>query len=60
MRETVLMKGPVETRVIVTTATGTEVRDGEDEILETYPDDRHETVLARLLAQGWEVEEDGP
>ena len=60
MRETVLMKGEMDTLVIVTTATGTEVLDGEDEVLESYPDDRHEAVLARLLAAGWEIEEDGP
>ncbi|WP_372622952.1 hypothetical protein [Falsiroseomonas sp.] len=60
MRETVLMKGELDTLVIVTTATGTEVLDGEDEVIESYPEDRHEQVLAKYLAQGWEVEEDGP
>ncbi len=60
MRETVLMKGETATVVIVTTASGTEVLDGEDEVLERYGEDRHEAVLARFLAQGWEVEEDGP
>jgi hypothetical protein len=60
MRETVLMKGELDTLVIVTTAAGTEVLDGEDELLESYPDDRHEAVLARFLAQGWAIEEDGP
>ncbi|NKC29366.1 hypothetical protein [Falsiroseomonas selenitidurans] len=60
MRETVLMKGEMATRVIVTTASGTEVLDEEDEVLESYKDDQHEAVLARFLAQGWEVEEDGP
>jgi len=60
LRETVLMKGEMATRVIVTTETGTEVLDEEDEVLESYPDDQHEPTLARFLAQGWEVEEDGP
>lgn len=60
MRETVLMKGELETRVIVTTSGGTEVLDGEEEVLEAYPEDRHAQVLARLLAEGWEIEEDGP
>ncbi|MBU8544920.1 hypothetical protein ACVFYP_20985 [Roseomonas sp. F4] len=60
MRETVLMKGEMATRVIVTTEAGTEVLDEEDEVLESYPDDQHATVLARFLGQGWEVEEDGP
>jgi hypothetical protein len=60
MRETVLMKGEVETLVIVTTEAGTELLDGEEELLESYPDDRHEAVLARYLALGWEIEEDGP
>ncbi|MGG5809952.1 hypothetical protein [Falsiroseomonas sp. CW058] len=60
MRETVLMKGETDTLVIVTTAAGTEVLDGEEEVVETHPSDRHEAVLARYLAQGWEVEEDGP
>jgi len=60
MRETVLMKGEIDTIVIVTTATGTEVLDGEDEVIESHPDDHHEAILARYLAQGWEIEEDGP
>jgi hypothetical protein len=60
MRETVLMKGELDTLVIVTTATGTEVLDGEEEVVESHPEDRHEQVLARYLAQGWEVEEDRP
>jgi len=60
MRETVLMKGEMETIVIVTTSAGTEVLDGEDDTLESYPDDRHAEVLARFLGQGWEIEEDGP
>jgi hypothetical protein len=60
MRETVLGKGETETVVIVTTASGTEVLDGEDEVLESYPEDRHAAVLARFLEQGWEIEEDGP
>jgi hypothetical protein len=60
MRETVLMKGEMDTLVIVTTATGTEVLDGEEEVIEAHPDDRHEEVLARYLKQGWEIEEDGP
>jgi hypothetical protein len=60
LRETVLMKGEMATRVIVTTATGTEVLDEEDEVLESHKDDQHETILARFLALGWEVEEDGP
>lgn len=60
MRETVLMKGETATLVIVTTATGTEVLDGEEEVIETFAEDRHEEVLARYLGLGWEVEEDGP
>jgi len=60
MRETVLMKGEMATVVIVTTASGTEVLDGEEEVLESHDEDCHEAVLARFLAQGWEVEEDGP
>jgi hypothetical protein len=60
MRETVLMKGEIDTLVIVTTATGTEVLDGEEEVVETYPEDRHEEVLAKYLRKGWEIEEDGP
>jgi hypothetical protein len=60
MRETVLMRGELDTLVIITTATGTEVLDGEEEVVESHPEDRHEKVLARYLAQGWEIEEDGP
>ena len=60
MRETVLMKGEVATIVIVTTATGTEVLDEEEEVLESHKDDQHAAILARYLALGWEVEEDGP
>lgn len=60
MRETVLMKGAWATRVIVTTAAGTELLDEEEEVLESWPEDRHQAVLARLLAEGWEIEEDGP
>lgn len=60
MRETVLMKGEMDTLVIVTTAAGTEVLDGEEEVVETYPDDRHEAILAKYLKKGWEIEEDGP
>ena len=60
MRETVLMKGELDTLVIVTTAAGTTVLDGEEELVETYPDDRHEQLLSKYLAQGWEIEEDGP
>jgi len=60
MRETVLMKGELATIVIVTASGRTEVLDGEDEVLESYEDDRHEAVLARYLTMGWEVEEDGP
>jgi hypothetical protein len=60
MRETVLMKGEMDTLVIVTTLTGTEVLDGEDEVIESYPDDRHAEVLTKYLGQGWEIEEDGP
>jgi hypothetical protein len=60
MRETVLMRGETETLVIVTTEHGTDVLDAEDEILESYPDDRHAERLARFLADGWEIEEDGP
>lgn len=60
MRETVLMKGDLATLVIVTTATGTEVLDGEEEVVESFAEDRHEEVLARYLRLGWEVEEDGP
>ncbi|WP_216837971.1 hypothetical protein [Falsiroseomonas tokyonensis] len=60
MRETVLMKGEMATRVIVTTDSGTDVLDEEDEVLESHPEDQHEAILARFLAQGWEIEEDGP
>jgi hypothetical protein len=60
MRETVLMKGAVATIVIVTTESGTDVLDGEDEVLESHKDDQHAAILARYLAEGWEVEEDGP
>jgi hypothetical protein len=60
MRETVLMKGAMATLVIVTTAAGTEVLDGEEEVVESYAEDRHEAVLAHYLAAGWEIEEDGP
>jgi hypothetical protein len=60
MRETVLAKGELDTIVIVTTNTGTTVLDGEDEVLEAHPDDQHAAILARYLALGWEVEEDGP
>ena len=60
MRETVLAKGETETVVIVTTETGTEVLDGEDELLESHAEDRHAAILARYLAEGWEIEEDGP
>ena len=60
MRETVLIRGEVGTRVIVTTATSTEVLDEDEEIIESHPEDRHETVLARYLAEGWKIEEDGP
>ena len=60
MRETVLMKGEVAPIVIVTTAAGTEVLDGEEEVLESHPDDQHAAILARYLALWWEVEEDGP
>jgi hypothetical protein len=60
MRETVLMKGETDTLVIVTTAAGTELLDGEDEVIESFRDDRHEALLARFLAEGWEIEEDGP
>jgi hypothetical protein len=60
MRETVLAKGATKTRVIVTTTSGTELLDEEDEVLDSWPEDRHAQVLADLLAQGWEIEEDGP
>ncbi len=60
MRETVLMKGEMDTLVIVTTSTGTEVMDGEEELIESYPDDRHEEMLEKYLKKGWEIEEDGP
>jgi hypothetical protein len=60
MRETVLMKGEMDTLVIVTTAAGTEVLDGEEEVIESYREDRHAEVLAKYLAKGWEIEEDGP
>jgi hypothetical protein len=60
MRETVLMKGESATLVIVTTRSGTEVLDEEEEVVETHPEDRHEAILAKYLAQGWEIEEDGP
>jgi hypothetical protein len=54
------MKGEIDTLVIVTTAAGTEVLDGEEEVIATYPEDRHEEVLAAYLKKGWEIEEDGP
>lgn len=60
MRETVLIRGEDETLVIVTTASGTEILDAEEEVVESFPDDRHEELLARYLAEGWEIEEDGP
>ncbi len=60
MRETVLMKGELATIVVVTAQGRTEVLDGEDEVLESHEDDQHEAILARYLALGWEVEEDGP
>jgi hypothetical protein len=60
MRETVLMKGETATIVIVTANGQTEVLDGEDEVIESHKDDRHEAILVRYLAQGWEIEEDGP
>jgi hypothetical protein len=60
MRETILMRGELDTLVIVTTAAGTEVLDGEEEVIESHPEDRHEALLAKYLAAGWEVEEDGP
>jgi hypothetical protein len=60
MRETVLMKGEMDTLVIVTTDTGTDVLDGEDEVIERHAEDRHAEILARCLSEGWEVEEDGP
>lgn len=60
MRETVLMKGEMDTLVIVTTASGTEVLDGEEEVIDSFLDDRHEEMLAKYLRQGWEIEEDGP
>jgi hypothetical protein len=60
MRETVLAKGELDTLVIVTTAAGTEVLDGEEEEVESHPEDLHDQVLAKYLAQGWEIEEDGP
>jgi hypothetical protein len=60
MRETVLMKGEIATLVIVTTRSGTEVLDEEEEVVETHPEDRHEALVAKYLAQGWEIEEDGP
>jgi hypothetical protein len=60
VRETVLMKGELATIVVVTAQGRTEVLDGEDEVLESHEDDQHEAILARYLALGWEVEEDGP
>ena len=60
MRETVLMKGEIATLVIVTTRSGTEVLDEEEEVVEAHPEDRHEALVAKYLAQGWEIEEDGP
>jgi hypothetical protein len=60
MRETVLMKGEMATIVIVTTEAGTEVLDGEDEVLEQHAEDRHEQILRHYLDLGWEIEEDGP
>lgn len=60
MRETVLMKGEMDTLVIVTTENGTDVLDAEEEVIESYPEDRHEEMLAKYLTKGWEIEEDGP
>jgi len=61
MRETVLARGAMETRVLVTTPeTGTLLLDEEEEVLESHEEDRHAAILERLLAEGWEVEEDGP
>jgi hypothetical protein len=60
MRETVLVRGELETRVIVTTEHGTELLDGEDEVIESHVENRHAELLARFLAAGWEIEEDGP
>ncbi len=60
MRETVLMRGEMETMVLVTDASGTQLLDGEEELIASWPEDRHEQVLAEYLRKGWEVEEDGP
>jgi membrane-anchored protein YejM (alkaline phosphatase superfamily) len=60
MRETVLRRGETETLVIVTTEHGTELLDAEDELLESYLEDHHAQLLARFLANGWAIEEDGP
>ena len=60
MRETVLMRGEMDTLVIVTTSAGTDVLDGDEEVVESHSDDRHEELLAKYLARGWEIEEDGP
>ena len=61
MHETVLARGETETRVLVTTEdTGTLLLDEAEEVLEAHAEDRHAAILARLLAEGWAVEEDGP
>jgi hypothetical protein len=54
------MKGEMDTLVILTPASRTEVLDGEEEVIESYPGDRHEELLAKHLRQGWEIEEDAP
>jgi hypothetical protein len=61
MRETILVRDEDEqARILVTDERGTQVLDGEEELLAEYPEDRHAALLAALLAEGWEVESDGP
>jgi hypothetical protein len=61
MRETILARGEgTEARIIVTDEGGTTLLDEEEEILADYPEDRHEALLKALLADGWEIESDGP
>jgi hypothetical protein len=61
MRETILARGEeTEARILVTDEHGTQLLDGEEELLAEYPEDRHEALLKALLAEGWEIESDGP
>lgn len=60
MRETILVRNEDETRIVVSDERGTQVLDGEEELIAEYDEDRHAAVLAALLAEGWEIESDGP